>query len=736
MNARRQFLGWSGRLAAALALARTSRSTPAAAAPDPSRVDFLVIGSGFGGSMTSLYITYVWEALHASGAAATQAPLKVLLLERGTWWTTPVETVQDKEIRTRELLLTKGEPTQEWSTANDLRGTLDLLERCRRSDSRPQGLYDFTTVGQRGLRRNVNDGVSVLRASGVGGGSLVYSNITVRPPETLFQDPRWPGVWSTNKAERDRLYALARNAIGYSVQYALEASKPNADPAVLRSTQVNTGLSKIVTRSARLKPSWNQNFQIIVPTNSPPVDPHPAELIDRARVFQVAASQMGADSWGAVDLAINDIAPDGMPEKLRGRNYCERQGRCNVGCLPGARHTLNKQIMRALYGTFDANKPITAPTDSNPNPKAYLRHVNFDLWTLTDVDYISALPSGGYRIHYQRGNVADPRQRTAGIVDATRVIVAAGCLGTTELMLRSDARAKQTNGQEGLRGLSGRLGSAFSTNGDYIAFLTPTREHINLTRGPVTTSFAHFGAAAPRAEGFVNVEDQGIPRALAGLTGYGVPIMQALAHGHSVIQVGAAGVQGILELVRGLLSLHPRRHTAPQRPGDLSGDRPEAGDELTAQMMCVVAQGKEASLGQFRLEGGMLRVRRTDGKAFHEDPVYASIRAALARLADLIRDPKTPQASFQSPFVDVAAGVPPVIATSHPLGGCPMGTDSSTGVVDEWGRVFRGPSGVYHGLYLADASVIPTALGVNPSLTISAIALRIAEGIVKEMTTP
>ena len=39
----------------------------------------------------------------------------------------------------------------------------------------------------------------------------------------------------------------------------------------------------------------------------------------------------------------------------------------------------------------------------------------------------------------------------------------------------------------------------------------------------------------------------------------------------------------------------------------------------------------------------------------------------------------------------------------------------------------------YEGLYIADGSIVPTALGVNPSLTISALALRIGDKIIAEL---
>ena len=61
---------------------------------------------------------------------------------------------------------------------------------------------------------------------------------------------------------------------------------------------------------------------------------------------------------------------------------------------------------------------------------------------------------------------------------------------------------------------------------------------------------------------------------------------------------------------------------------------------------------------------------------------------------------------------------------------------ASEGVADEYGRVFDaradGGRGVDKGLYIADAAIIPTALGVNPSLTISALALRIADRLIDD----
>ena len=74
------------------------------------------------------------------------------------------------------------------------------------------------------------------------------------------------------------------------------------------------------------------------------------------------------------------------------------------------------------------------------------------------------------------------------------------------------------------------------------------------------------------------------------------------------------------------------------------------------------------------------------------------------------------------------------LITAHPLGGCPMGDDYIHGAVDEFGRVFAGDGDVHNGLFVADGALVPSALGVNPFLTISALAERIVERKIRELS--
>jgi hypothetical protein len=73
------------------------------------------------------------------------------------------------------------------------------------------------------------------------------------------------------------------------------------------------------------------------------------------------------------------------------------------------------------------------------------------------------------------------------------------------------------------------------------------------------------------------------------------------------------------------------------------------------------------------------------------------------------------------------------LITAHPLGGCPIGDDYMHGAVDEFGRVFAGDGNAHEGLFVADGSLIPSALGVNPFMTISALSERIADRLVRHL---
>lgn len=698
---------------------------------EPLDYDVVIIGSGFGGTVTALTLA---EKLQS------RKP-QVLMLERGTWWTTPVSTVQDKMVATYDFLkTTHKQPVQLWSSVEHFRGLIDLFLRCVRRHRNEDGLYEITQLGKRGWLGlgGENDGVSIIRACGVGGGSLVYSNITIRPPDFVLEDSRWPLTWTP--AERHMYFDLARHAISYGVvsawREAATGNIPYRDPtgnnAPPANAAVNAGLSNIVTRSARLDPKWqiigdpnnSRGIKRINITTGTPPEAQNRYWIDRARIFQTAMGSLTSD-FGTVDSAINDLTPEGSPLDPTAPhnypgvsiNYCERQGRCNVGCLPGARHTLNKQLMLALFGKFDGTLPPQFP--------------NLSLQALAEVDLITALPGGGYRVDYSQRNPERPWRKTTRSVTAKRVVVAAGCLGTSEIMLR--CRERQT-----LPNISHQVGAGFSTNGDYIAFLEETKAPVSLTRGPVTTSFGHFntpdaGGAADPAK-FHIIEDQGIPRSLASVIGFGVPLLRSLANGR--------GRQPRLLIVWTLLLWLVRRAVhyfgAFFRDAQERQDVFQSEDEMTAHMMCIVAQGREASLGQFRLGHGRqetaLRVIRTDGKAFHQDPIYSSIRASLDRLAIALGSQK----QFINPFLSDTADALKAesIALSHPLGGCRMGKNAADGVVDEFGRVFdkskQGPRPFYEGLYIADSAIIPSALAVNPSLTVSALTLRIAENIARE----
>src|SRR5215211_6003377 len=255
----------------------------------PGAYDSVVIGSGFGGTIVSIAIAKMYKGKNEDK--------RVCILERGQWWISH-EIPDSNAFRT--FLVKNNMPFSTWAYPNDIKGMLAAIGHSR-AINKVQGLFDLKQL------KNVN----VIVGSGIGGGSLVYFNITQKPERVVYEN--WPTERDGIGPSLDEFYPLAEEFIG---------------------------VSPITSTSA---------------FGGPP--------LPKAKVFQDAAKQIGGSKIlnpNDLDakLSITDISTnvfdhsDGRPNQrdikkfssATETNICERQGRCGLGCIADARHTLDKQI--------------------------------------------------------------------------------------------------------------------------------------------------------------------------------------------------------------------------------------------------------------------------------------------------------------------------------------------------------------------------------------------------------
>jgi len=140
------------------------------------------------------------------------------------------------------------------------------------------------------------------------------------------------------------------------------------------------------------------------------------------------------------------------------------------------------------------------------------------------------------------------------------------------------------------------------------------------------------------------------------------------------------------------------------------------GDELSRSLILYVVAHDDAS-GRLRLQKDHVVV---DWPSYSDAPERVRAEQKVKAMIENMGGVFNP-----NPFAMTAFGGNRIIA--HPLGGCAMGETVDKGVVAPDGRVFdptKGPIGVHDGLYVCDGAAVPSAIGVSPLLTITALAER------------
>ncbi len=137
-------------------------------------------------------------------------------------------------------------------------------------------------------------------------------------------------------------------------------------------------------------------------------------------------------------------------------------------------------------------------------------------------------------------------------------------------------------------------------------------------------------------------------------------------------------------------------------------------DQPLRSLMPWFAQGVDAGDGQLTLtEPGLFSVGgelALNWDVTKSAPLIETIIAQHKRLA---------AATGGTAIVPPTWSLLKMLVTPHPLGGCNMGADAASGVVDHRGAVFG-----YQNLFVLDGAIVPHAIGVNPSRTIAALAER------------
>jgi cholesterol oxidase len=587
--------------------------------------DAIIIGTGFGGTVAA-------TRLAAKGK-------KVLILERGTFWFTPLKLGKPTSgPNFLQWAISNKMPVQYWPRPDHRKGLVDFVAALRNSLN-PDGLYQYSRFHQADL----------LTANGVGGGSLIYSNVTLQPrPEALTR-------------------------IGLDLQQAdFDAAREWMEGSPGDRPHANRGwLNQVVTKI----PLPGRDVSNL--TNDDYL------YLDRSRMLKEAAADVAARlgvaaDWKPLDLAVVEYDSHRLTDSdaNRAHTFCERQGRCTLGCLPGARHTLNKTLFNQIL-----SQPGQGGATLIPKAKVlYLKQV-----------------AGGYEVTYEDHFNGTGKQT----VTAPMVFLAGGVLGSTEILLRS--------AKKGFLPLnSDVLGTKFSTNGDFGAFCYKTQKPVYSTRGPINTCHVQLNFNGR----FIKIEDCAVPSMFAEFVAKGLEVLDNL---------GGSG--SFFNFIQSLWTSNLTQFLF-ETPDTKDPSKFATEAQLMQNIFFFNVMSQDDATGKLEL-GGIDGDQIDLGwkQPIAQQPLWQAIETLLREFCTSMGGKYLALPTWQGLLGDKK------LVITHPLGGCPIGTNNQDGVVDAFGRVFdnskpKGSTDLLDRLFVVDGSVIPGALAANPSYTITAQALK------------
>jgi cholesterol oxidase len=286
---------------------------------------------------------------------------------------------------------------------------------------------------------------------------------------------------------------------------------------------------------------------------------------------------------------------------------------------------------------------------------------------------IRPMSKGGYRVISDRPGAI--LRHDWQEVTAEHVIVAAGSLGTQKLL-------HQLKNEGALRNISDRLGQLTRTNSEAILGATAGDHSVDYSTGIAITSSIHL-------DDHTHVEPVRYPKGSNATAALTAPLVDG---GGSIPRPLRFLLMILRHPLKFLMQLNKRRWS-------------EKG------IILLVMQSLDNSLNT-RLKKGLFGAHLTTEQGHGEpNPTWIPAANEVAR--------QTADVMGGDPYGSIFEATLDVPTTAHIIGGCPIGDSPETGVIDPYHRVYG-----HDGLHVVDGSAITANLGVNPSLSITALAER------------